>query len=350
MEMNIPSKKWKKSVPPGRILAIRLQAMGDTVITLPYLQHLRNTLPPGTRLDLLTRREVDTIPRNIRLFDKIYSIGGGRNFRKQLVLTFLLLPRLWFRRYEVVIDLQNNIISRLVRKCLLPQAWSEFDRWSPVPAGERTRLTIEAIGMGKCLASSAFDLKERHAGFDLLRANGWVPGYELVVLNPAGAFPSRNWENSKYVEFTLRWLQFRPATKFLIIGTDLISGRAAFLEKALAPHVINLVNKTSPFQAFAILQQTAFVLSEDSGLMHMAWVSGIPTLVLFGSTGSHRARPVGLHTSFIDSSDLECGNCMQELCKYGDTRCLNRYTAEMVFEKAASLVHSFPGQVHQSEP
>jgi len=43
--MNIPHKPWTKTKLPRRILAIRTQAMGDVMITLPYLQHLRRSLP-----------------------------------------------------------------------------------------------------------------------------------------------------------------------------------------------------------------------------------------------------------------------------------------------------------------
>src|SRR5882757_9024289 len=117
--LDIPAKPWKKSAMPKRILAIRLQAMGDLVITLPYLQQLKKMLP-DTRLDLLTREEVDAIPKNIQLFDHVYSIGGGRNGKKQLLHGCWLLPKLLLQRYDVVIDLQNNKISKLVRKSLMP--------------------------------------------------------------------------------------------------------------------------------------------------------------------------------------------------------------------------------------
>jgi heptosyltransferase-2 len=170
--MNIPSKPWIKNNPPQRILVIRLQAMGDLVITLPYLQELRNTLPASVQLDLLTRKEVDLIPRNIHLFDKVYSIGGGRDFKKQLLSTFFLLPKLFSRRYDIVIDLQNNIISKIVRKTAGPTAWSVFDRFSPMAAGERTRLTIEAVGLGKNRINSNFRLKDENRGLDILKNNG----------------------------------------------------------------------------------------------------------------------------------------------------------------------------------
>lgn len=56
------------SRPPRRILALRLQALGDTIITLPYLNALRASFP-GTGLDFLTRDEVADIPRSLELFE-----------------------------------------------------------------------------------------------------------------------------------------------------------------------------------------------------------------------------------------------------------------------------------------
>jgi ADP-heptose:LPS heptosyltransferase len=337
--MNIPARQWKKRSLPRRVLAIRLQAMGDLVITLPYLQHLRNVLPENCQLDLLTREEVEAIPRNILLFDRVYSIGGGRDLKKQLMHVCWLLPGLIFRRYDLVLDLQNNIISRLVRKSIRPAAWSQFDRFSPVAAGERTRLTIEAVGLGKNPPYHHFHLKNQQAAGDLLFENGWDKSKALVILNPAGAFVTRNWPLENYVQFARLWLKNFPCTQFLVLGTELILSKSLYLKNELGESLINLVNKTSPVLAFSVVQLATLVLSEDSGLMHMAWVSGIPTMVLFGSTRSDWAKPLGTHTEFLDSTDLECGNCMQEYCKFGDTRCLTRYSAELIFNKTVSLIN-----------
>lgn len=189
--MDILSKKWTSSRPPKRILAIRLQAMGDLVITLPYLQSLRNSLPENTRLDLLTRVEVESIPRNLDLFTKVYSIAGGRSFKKQLFYAFLLLPAILFRRYQVVIDLQDNIISRSFLKLINPKAWSVFDRFSMIAAGERTRMTIDALALGNCRIDCCFKLKNQDGALKLLIQNGWDIKFDLVILNPAGAFEDR---------------------------------------------------------------------------------------------------------------------------------------------------------------
>ena len=338
--MNIPGKPWRSSAPPERILAVRLQAMGDVIITLPYLNDLRNSLPSSTELDFLTRTETEDIPKSIDLFDNVYSIRGGRHHKAQILSAILLLPTLMMRRYDVVIDLQKNLISKIVRKSISPGSWVEFDKYSPIAAGERNRHTIEATGLGKISMQNQFHLKDPLKGESILRSHGWMINQLLVVLNPAGFFATRNWPMDNYLLFAELWLQHFPHTKFLVLGTTFITEKADFLKQRLGERLINLVGKTSPSEAFAILQHATLIVSEDSGLMHMAWVSGVPTITLFGSTRSDWSRPIGEHSFFFDSSDMPCGNCMEAVCRWGDVRCLARISPQMVLEKAFDLVRT----------
>src|SRR5882672_1039459 len=140
MTSEIIHKPWLESRKPEKILAIRFQAFGDLMITLPYLQSLKEQMP-HLQIHLLTRNEVAEIRKNLKLFEKVFSIGGGRNAKLQFLLSVLLVPYLVWQRYDVVIDLQNHRISKIIRKLLQAKAWSEFDRSSRILAGERTRLT-----------------------------------------------------------------------------------------------------------------------------------------------------------------------------------------------------------------
>ncbi|SIT29351.1 ADP-heptose:LPS heptosyltransferase [Filimonas lacunae] len=336
--MNHKARIWKRSVPPKRVLAIRLQAMGDLVITLPYLQALRDSLPPGTQLDLLTRQEVAAIPQHLHLFNRVFAIGGGRVFKRQFLYAIFLLPRLMLRRYDVVLDLQNNKLSRMVRLVLRPRAWTEFDRLSPISAGLRNQNTIAAVGLGNHAAAFHLCLREPVDTAGLLRRNGWDGVSGLVVLNPAGAFATRHWPVENYVSFARQWLQHFPQTQFLVIGVPLVAEKATFFQRQLGGRLINLVSKTTPVEAFALLQQVRLTLTEDSGLMHMSWVQGIATLALFGSTRSDWSAPLGRHSLLLHSGDLPCGSCMREQCLHGNTPCLTRYTPEQVLAAALALV------------
>ena len=191
---------------PKRILIIRLQAMGDVAITLPYAQSLKEKLPEETKLDFLTRNEVKGIPDSVKLFDQIYLIGGGRNTNLQLLSLTLLLPKLKLNKYDVVIDLQRNKLSRLVRRFLNSSAWSEIERFSTTSAGDKYRKGIEATGLGSIGLKTEFKLKNPDAGINKLTKAGWKSKNKLVVLNPAGAYSSRNWGIENYVKYAELWI------------------------------------------------------------------------------------------------------------------------------------------------
>ena len=340
IEEKLNYKSWQFKSLPKRILIIRLQAMGDVAITLPYVQSLREKLPAITKLDFLTRNEVKDIPGSVKLYDWIYSIGGGRNTLLQLFCLLFLLPKLKINNYDIVIDLQRNKLSRLARKFIDPVAWSEIERFSETSAGNKYQKGIEAVGLGSIKLNTGLQLKKPEAGRIKLINAGWNSSKKLVVLNPAGAFSTRNWQIDNYVKYAELWKTNFPETQFLLLGLKTISEKALFLKKILKDDLIDLVNTegTSVEDAFAIINKSYFILTEDSGLMHMSWVSGIPTLALFGSSRRDWSAPQGEHSLCLNSSDLECGNCLLEVCKYGDIHCLTRYTPEFVFDRAISLL------------
>ena len=327
---------WCRAGTPNRILAIRLQAFGDVAITLPYLGALQKALPHAA-IDLVTRREDGELPRAVRLFRHVDTVGGGRSERRQLLCTPLLLPRLLGRRYDVVLDLQNNRVSRAIRRALAPAAWASFDRHAPVNAGDRTRQTIEAAGFPLARVEASVTLRDPDAGDRLLRDAGYDPARELIVLSPAGAFATRNWPIDRYARVAELWPPERSA-QFAILGLPALAGKAETLSRALGTRFINLVGRTRPSEAMAIVHRASLVLTEDCGLMHLAWVSGVPTLALFGSSRHVWSAPLGEHSLCLHSGDLECGACMDVSCRYGDIHCLTRWSAEHVVERALSLL------------
>ncbi len=334
----IRCQPWRLIREPKRILIIRYQALGDVIITLPYLNSLKSKYP-NTQFDFLTRKEDSAIPLSLGIFNRVFSIGGGRNGKLQFLYTIFLVPILIVRRYKLVIDLQNHFMSRLIRKVMFPKAWSEFDRFSPISAGDRNRLTIEALGLGLVTINPNFKCNvDQNRIHSLLNSGGWDGKSNLFILNPAGFFESRNWPLEYYQAFAGLWLKESPDTQFIILGIERIQKKANLLKQRLGNSLIDLSCKTSLAEAFAIVSKAQFILTEDSGLMHMAWVQGIPTLALFGSTRGDWSSPQGKWSLCLDSSDMECGPCMQEFCKFKDNRCLTRYDPGLVIAKVKSLL------------
>lgn len=337
----IAARPWTGQTPPARVLAIRLQATGDVAITLPYLRALARVLPHA-RIDFVTRADLAELARAVRVFDRVHALGGGWSERRQLVATLTAIPRLAMRRYDVVIDLQNNRVSRTIRRALAPRGWSAFDRWSARSAGERTKRTIEALGFQLPEIEPALPLADERLGLDVLARAGWDPSRDLVVLSPAGAFVTRNWPVERYAEFAAIWAARHPQTQFAVVGLASLRATANALESVLGQQLINLAGGTTLAQALGVVQRAALVVAEDCGLMHMAWTSGVPTLALFGSSRHVWSAPLGAHTRCLHSGDLPCGACMEPTCRFGDVHCLTRYTAEQVAGEAEALFQSFP--------
>ncbi len=323
-----------------RILSIRLHAMGDVVITLPYLNSLKRS-HPDAELDLLTGGDAAAIPRSLALFSRVFAIGGGRSFKRQCLSTAALLPRLLLRRYDAVLDLQNNEVSRAVTLALRPERRCLFDKESPLPAGERTRLAIESSGLGPVGIDTDLRPYGEAAALSLLRSRGYGAGERLVILNPAGAFPSRNWPLPSYARFARAFQELDSReVKFLFLGLPSLRPKVEALLSELDGRVIDLVGRTTADEAFALVRKAHLVLSEDSGLMHMGWVSGVPTLALFGSSRGDWSRPLGPRSLCLDSSDLDCRFCMDAECRFGDVHCLTRRDPTEVAVIAFHLMQS----------
>lgn len=334
--MKINHKKWTANHLPKKVLFIRIQAMGDIMITQPYVKGFHESYP-DIKMHFLTREEDLGIPSMFDMYDKIWKLRGGRNKYLQFFYGVLLLPILLFQKYDIIYDVQDHRISNILRFFLRPKAWAVFDRFSPVPAGERTFETIKAVGLSDFNPDFSKTPNAVILGEEFLKK--YHLSNNLIVINPAGFFESRNWPESYYQEWAQLMIDYYNGdVTFMFVGIERIRKTAENFEKKFSDNTLNLVNKTSQNEAFGLVQNAKFMLTEDSGLMHMSWISGVPTLALFGSSRSDWSRPLGDHSLLLGSSDLECGNCLLSTCKFNDNRCLTRYTPEIVFEHTKKLL------------
>jgi heptosyltransferase II len=99
---------------------------------------------------------------------------------------------------------------------------------------------------------------------------------------------------------------------------------------ALAPgRCINLAGKTSLAQALAVIACAQSVVSNDSGLMHVAAAFGVHQLAVFGSSSPLHTPPLNDRAAVIwlkqdphYQPPLDCSPCFERECPLGHTRCL----------------------------
>lgn len=334
------AKKWESNLPPKRILVIRLQAIGDVIITLPFVQLLKNQYPEA-KIDFLTRKTQVTLLQYINAIDKVIPFTNSTTRFGQLVGALRVLPELFPIQYDVVLDLQTNRFSRLIRQALFPKSFVEFERFTPFTAADRNWKAFKGSGLLEKRQHPELILKDKSQdqAHTILKANNWDGIKDLIILNPAGAFKSRNWELDNYVDFAQKWLENHINTQFVLLGTEKIKDKSQYLKTKLGDKLINLVEKTSLIEAMLIITKCRLIVTEDSGLMHMAWALKVPTIALIGSTDKNRSSQHGEHIISLHSDDLSCGNCMKPTCQFGEIPiCLSRYTPDYIRELAEKLL------------
>ena len=332
------SSPWRETQSPGRVLVIRFHAIGDVALVLPACLALRRRYPDA-RIDLLTSPEAAPLGKAIQLFDSVFTVDQRANRFKTWSTPFSVGRRLRLEQYHVVLDLQRNWKTRWIRRLAHARSWGEFDRLGMLPACDRTIVTFREAGFHDLvpLFDPQFTPGALRSAESLLQAHGWHPGVQLVLLNPAGLWETRNWPLENYAEFARQWEKGNGA-KFLLIGTERLHNASRYFAERIGSRLIDLSERTSLDVAFALLSFVDLLVTEDSGLMHMGWCLGKPVVALFGSSRHYWSLPTGEHVRAFHSGDLPCGACMQASCKYGDNRCLTRISPDAVVRAAREFM------------
>ncbi len=145
------------------------------------------------------------------------------------------------------------------------------------------------------------------------------------VLAPGAEYgPAKCWPAAHYAALA-QSLFAKGGQPVLLLG----SGKeAALCEQisATAPGAcVVLAGKTSLLDAMALISTARGMVSNDSGLMHVAAALGVPQVAVFGSTSPEHTPPLNPHARVLwlkHELALDCSPCFDRRCRFGHTRCL----------------------------
>lgn len=170
---------------------------------------------------------------------------------------------------------------------------------------------------------------------------------QYLVMAPGAEFgPAKRWPASHFSA-----LAEHLSSPVVLLGSakekPLCDAIVQGVSSPRAIHLHNLAGKTSLDDALALISAAQAVVSNDSGLMHVAASLSVPQVALFGSSSplhtpplNDKARVVWLKQDAQYLPPLDCAPCFKRECPLGHTRCLNDISPERVLDLIANLENS----------
>jgi heptosyltransferase-2 len=160
---------------------------------------------------------------------------------------------------------------------------------------------------------------------------------ELIVFAAGAEFgPSKRWPVQHFSALAKKIQSARPNAQIVLLGSakDRELGDAIV---AQADGVKNLAGVTSLSQAIDLIAQAKAVVSNDSGLLHIASALNRPVVALYGSTDAQHAPPFSDQAVALTLS-LACAPCRQRVCPLGHHRCMEDLLPQQVWQSLQPML------------
>lgn len=166
------------------------------------------------------------------------------------------------------------------------------------------------------------------------------PGGKTIVMNPnaSGQSHERRWPTASYAETARKLLDRHPNTRIVLIGLErdqpLAQSILGQLPVRHSGRIINLAGKLSFSELHALLGTCDGYLGNDSGPLHLALLSGTPSVGLFGPTHPDLVLPSGYFPrSLILYEPHYCSPCLHHAAQLpcgGDNICMQSLSPSAV--------------------
>ena len=318
----IIAPQWIGDAVMSEPLLSRLAQRGEqlSVAALPWVAPVYRAMPQVAelielpfahgRLDWAARRNMAAAWRG--RFDRAYVLPNS--IKSALIPWLAGIPKRIGYQGEGRMLLLNERLRNPVGRPPMVAFYAAL-AGEPMRGAERPGMEFE---------SAVLDQATRAAG--VTRGGYWAfaPGAEYG--------PAKCWPADHYAELA-RTLHRQHGQPVLLLG----SGKEAALCEQIAAQSAGacrvLAGQTSLIDAMALIAAARGVVSNDSGLMHVAAAFGVPQAAVFGSTSPKHTPPLNPRARVLwlkEELQLDCAPCFDRVCRFGHTRCLTGVSAARV--------------------
>lgn len=338
------------------ILCVRLDAMGDVLMTSPAIRALRDAVP-GRRITLLTSNAGAAIARLIPEVDDVIVYdspwmkatpdrGSGPDLR--------MIEELSRRRFDgaVIFTVFSQSAFPAALLCYLAGVPLRLARCRENPyqlLTDRVRETEPESGISH----------EVDRQLSLVRAVGATPRYDHLslrvppdathrisellchyglqspwaVLHPGASAPSRRYPADRFAQ-VVRLLE-AAGWRIVLTGARSEAGLCRTILDA-ADDAISLAGALSLDELVALIARTQVLVTNNTGPAHIAAAVGTPVVDLYALTNpQHTPWRV---PSRVLSHDVPCRNCFRSVCPESHHLCLTGVAPEQVASAAVALL------------
>lgn len=328
-----------------KYLVIRFSSLGDCILLCEFLSSLKER--GAEEVSIVTKEPYRELFTAVRGVDSVFCLQNGSN----LFDLYRFAASFRSSGYRII-DAHNTLRSRIFTTALGAHA-------PRLKKYYRSRLELILFKKRVQIPTMA----ERYADLEDATQSGGVvrhlPVLEIpeaiersippvldrhessfIALAPGSRWPMKRWGAERFCDLA-RAIIDRFGYSVMLLGDDGDRDANGALARSLGNDVLDLTGQTSILQAAACLKRARALVTNDSGLMHLAEAVGTPVLGIFGPTVKEFGYYPSLAASKTCERTLPCRPCSRNgarACPMGTQECMATIDTAVVTEIFADLM------------
>ncbi|MFH1380041.1 MAG: glycosyltransferase family 9 protein [bacterium] len=341
-------------VPPQNILIVKLSALGDSILLIPSLRALREAYLHARIICVCTSIN-EVVFKAIPYIDEVITI----QVKKLIINPLYLINTIWHirrKKIDIAFDFDQWLrISPLIAALsgaprrigfktegqLRHFAFTtSIEHKKELHELESFLLIVEAVTGTKSSTHLEFPVSSnaRADVLKMLRLKGYHDKMRVLVIHPGCGTHGwqREWPVERYVEL-IKKINNKNIC-YVLTGSTSETALTDFISKQLSGYtVVPLINLPFPLLA-AVLSLSRYVISGNTGIMHLAAAVGAACVALHGPTNPKKWGPYGTQHKIIQA-DIDCAPCLYLGYEYGctDNTCMRSINVETVYNQLSDL-------------
>ncbi len=318
-----------------KILIVKPSSLGDIIHSLAFLNALKENFP-DSKIHWIVAKEFEDLLTEHPLIDKVISIDKNKwkkiiNSLNTINAFYNLKAVLEKEKYQITVDLQGLLRSGIITwlsNAPIRVGFREARELSSFFYNKKISAPVEMHAVLRYLEiAKAIGCKINSINFPLppYKTPIWLKDYEkYIVLIPSARWQSKNWPLPYYVKLVKMF-----DNPFLIVGSSSDKEFSKRIEEYSQGKAKSVAGQTTLRELIAVFKKALFVITPDTGTMHLAVACSKKVVALFGPTSASRTGPFG-EGHLIIKSDKQCSPCFKRFCHSQD--CMKEITPEKVYD------------------